>query len=116
MAQVSGTSASTTSRRDRHSDDRSVRDRAFEIASERLATLLVLRQIDRPMRTDEAATWLTEELGIPTSSGQLANLRVTGGGPEFALAGRYPTYTKPALRAYADKRLGRVRRSTSQTP
>jgi hypothetical protein len=110
---MSGTSASTTSRRDRHSDDR-VRDRAFEIASERLATVLVLRQIDRPMRNDEAATWLTEELGVPTSPGQLANLRVTGSGPDFALAGRYPTYTKPALRAYADKRLGRIRRSTSQ--
>jgi hypothetical protein len=111
---MSGTAASTESRRERRSDDRSVRDRAFEIASQRLATVLVLRQIDRPMRTDEAATWLTEELGVPTSAGQLANLRVTGDGPEFALAGRYPTYTKPALRAYADKRLGRVRRSTSQ--
>src|SRR5271170_5586745 len=78
--------------------DRRVRDRAFEIASERLAVVLVLRQVDRPLRNDEAATWLTEELGVPMSPGQLANLRVTGGGPDFALAGRYPTYTKSALR------------------
>jgi hypothetical protein len=91
-----------------------IRDRASEIAAQRLADLLVLRELDRPLRTDEAAVWLREELGVPISPGQLANLRVIGGGPAFQHAGRYVTYTKAALAAYAKERLGGERRSTSQ--
>ena len=76
-------------------------DRAREIAAQRLASLMVLRELDRPLRTDEASVWLTEELGVPVSAGQLANLRVIGGGPAFQYAGRYVQYTKAALAAFA---------------
>jgi hypothetical protein len=72
-----------------------------------------LRQLDRPLRTAEAADYLTAGRGVPTSPGHLANLRVTGGGPTFRRAGRYVTYTVTALDAYAAARLGPEQSSTS---
>src|SRR5882757_629585 len=61
------------------------------------ATVAALRELGRPLRTPEAAFYLTEGRGVPTSPGHLANLRVDGGGPKFHLAGRYPLYTLSAL-------------------
>jgi hypothetical protein len=77
------------------------------------AAVTALRQLDRPLRTDEAAFYLTEGCGVPTSAGHLANLRVVGGGPTFRLAGRFPIYAIPALDAYAEQRIGPEQTSTS---
>jgi hypothetical protein len=72
-----------------------------------------LGKLGRLLRTNEAATYLTDALGIPTSPGHLANLRVTGGGPTFRRAGRYITYAIAALEQYAKKHLGPEQSSTS---
>jgi hypothetical protein len=77
------------------------------------AAVAALRQLNRGMRTEEAAFYLTEGRGVLTSAGHLRNLRVSGGGPAFRLAGRYPIYTIASLDAYADRRIGPERLSSS---
>jgi hypothetical protein len=42
------------------------------------AAVAALRQLGRPLRASEAAFYLTEGCGVPTSVGHLANLRVKG--------------------------------------
>jgi hypothetical protein len=84
-------------------------------SAERTAELRhILKQIKRPLRTNEAADYLTHVRGCPTSPGHLANTRVIGGGPAFAKSGRYVTYTIAALDDYADRRIGPELRSTAR--
>ena len=77
------------------------------------ATITAMRQLNRPLRTDEAAFYLTHGCGDPISKGELANRRVNGGGPAFHRAGRWPVYTIAALDKYAEKRLGPELKTTS---
>src|SRR6266436_6686972 len=77
------------------------------------AAIAAMRQLNRPLRTDEAAFYLTHGCGDPISKGELANRRVNGGGPAFHRAGRWPVYTIAALDAHAQQRLGPELRSTS---
>jgi hypothetical protein len=70
------------------------------------AQIAAMRQLNRPLRTDEAAFYLTHGCGDPISKGELANRRVNGGGPAFHHAGRWPIYTLIALDKYAEKRRG----------
>jgi len=77
------------------------------------AAIAALRQLNRLLRTTEAAFYLTEGRGVPIVAGELANLRVSGGGPAFRKVGRYPVYTIAALDAYADQRIGPEQTSTS---
>jgi hypothetical protein len=60
-----------------------------------------------------AAEFLTS-LGLPTAPATLAKLAVVGGGPEFQKWGRLPVYTEPALRAWAEHRLGKPATSTTE--
>jgi hypothetical protein len=71
-----------------------------------LPAIAAMRQLDRPLRTDEGAFYLTHGCGDPISAGELANRRVNGGGPAFHRAGRWPVYTIAALDKYAKKRRG----------
>jgi hypothetical protein len=77
------------------------------------AAVAAMRQLNRPLRTDEASFYLGQGAGYPLSAGELANMRVTGGGPLFHRAGRWPVYTIEALDAYASERLGPALRTTS---
>jgi hypothetical protein len=77
------------------------------------AHIAAMRQLDRPLRTDEAAFYLTHGRGDPISKGELANRRVNGGGPAFHRAGRWPVYTIAALDKYAERRLGPELKTTS---
>jgi hypothetical protein len=77
------------------------------------ATIAAMRQLNRPLRTDEAAFYLTHGCGDPISAGELANRRVNGGGPAFHRAGRWPVYTIAALDKYAEKRRGPELKTTS---
>jgi hypothetical protein len=77
------------------------------------AVITAMRQLDRPLRTDEAAFYLTHGCGDPISAGELANRRVNGGGPAFHRAGRWPVYTIAALDKYAERRLGPELKTTS---
>ena len=60
-----------------------------------------------------AAHYVRETWGLPCSSKWLAKLAVTGGGPVYRKAGRFPVYTVVDLDAWAESRLGSRRCSTS---
>jgi hypothetical protein len=77
------------------------------------AAVAALRQLGRPLRASEAAFYLTEGCGVPTSVGHLANLRVNGGGPKFQYAGKWPLYNLTALDVHAKKVIGPEQASTS---
>ena len=65
------------------------------------------------LRRAAAAHYVRETWGIPCSSKWLAKLAVTGGGPLYRKAGRFPVYTFDDLDIWAEGRLGSRRRSTS---
>lgn len=65
-------------------------------------------------RRASAAKYLRDRWGLPCSAGTLANLAVSGTGPVYRLAGRFPVYAQNDLDAWAQKRLGKPRRSTSE--
>lgn len=65
------------------------------------------------LRRAAAAHYVRETWGLPCSSKWLAKLAVTGGGPIFRKAGRFPLYTSADLDDWARSRIGVPRRSTS---
>lgn len=67
----------------------------------------------RYLRRADAARYVIETWGIPCSSRWLAKLAVTGGGPVYRKAGRFPIYAPEDLDAWAQQRIGAPRRSTS---
>jgi hypothetical protein len=66
------------------------------------------------LRRRAAAEYLREQRGIPCSEKTLAKLACVGGGPVYRLFGRIPLYTSFDLDAYADSKLGKPVRSTSE--
>src|SRR5262245_46056482 len=70
--------------------------------------------MQNPRRRAPAAQYLRERWGIPCSTGTLANYAVSGAGPIYWLAGRFPVYAEADLDAWA---LGRLSgpRNTSHT-
>ena len=67
---------------------------------------------DNLRRRAQAAQYLRDRWGIPCSAGTLANLAVSGTGPLYRLAGRFPVYAESDLDAWAQERLSTRRRST----
>jgi hypothetical protein len=65
------------------------------------------------MRRREASQYLLDQHGIRLAHATLAKLAVVGGGPPFRVDGRFPVYDRDSLDAYAQVRLGPLRRSTS---
>ncbi len=65
-------------------------------------------------RRSEVPAYLIEAFALQVSESQLAKLAVTGGGPEFHKAGKWPVYSRSALDAWATKRLGPAVRSTAE--
>ena len=65
------------------------------------------------LRRKEAARYLREVHGIPMQPSTLAKLFCIGGGPPAHVMGRFPLYPRVELDAWANKRLGRLRASTS---
>jgi hypothetical protein len=68
----------------------------------------------RRFRRSEACKYLKEVWGIDRSPRTLAKEACQGGGPEMVYAGRFPTYAEPALDTYAQSKLSRPVRSTSE--
>ena len=58
--------------------------------------------------------YLRENRGIPTSEKTLAKLACIGGGPVYRLFGRIPLYLIADLDVYADAKLSKPVRSTSE--
>jgi hypothetical protein len=69
---------------------------------------------ERLLNRAEAAQYLSETWRIPCSVGTLAKLAVIGSGPEFRKAGRTPLYPQDGLDAYAQSKISRRVRSTSE--
>ncbi len=68
------------------------------------------------LRRADAAAYVTTRYGFPCSRQWLAKLAVTGGGPTFRKAGRYPIYKPADLDAWAQARISRPLVSTSDVP
>ena len=62
----------------------------------------------------EAAEYLTEVRGLPTSWRSLQKLACVGGGPVYQIYGNRAVYTNENLDAYAEAKLSSPRRSTSE--
>lgn len=67
----------------------------------------------RYLRRQVAARYIRERWGLPCEPSWLAKLAVTGGGPIFRKAGRFPVYEIAALDSWASTRLSAPMRSTS---
>ena len=78
-------------------------------------TLSANQAARRYLRRAEAANYIHLTFGFPCSRQWLAKLAVIGGGPVFHKAGRTPIYASPDLDRWALARLGRTRKSTSDT-
>jgi hypothetical protein len=65
-------------------------------------------------RNRRQATEYLRANGIPIGRARLAQLAVTGEGPEYQYAGRYPIYTEAALDAWIETRLSAPVRSPSE--
>jgi hypothetical protein len=68
----------------------------------------------RLLRRAEAAKHISEKWGYPCSPQTLAKYAVTGGGPSFRKAGRYPLYHPDDLDQWLSDKLSDPVRSTSQ--
>ena len=66
------------------------------------------------LRRDEAADYLEKIHGQPCNKQYLAKLAVTGGGPAFRKAGKYPLYAPTDLDAWALSRLSPPVHSTAE--
>jgi hypothetical protein len=62
---------------------------------------------------DLASAYLAEK-GLRIAPKTLGKLRVTGGGPAYRKFGRKPVYSIPDLDLWVDRKLGALRRSTSE--
>ena len=66
------------------------------------------------LRRDEAAAYVCKRWGQPCSRGLLAKLAVSGDGPLYRTAGRFPLYSESDLDAWAESRLSEPRRISSE--
>lgn len=66
------------------------------------------------MRRVDAARYIRESRGIPCSQATLAKYAWNGIGPAFRKAGKFPIYSRDDLDAWANQRLGKLVRSTSE--
>jgi hypothetical protein len=70
--------------------------------------------IPQNMRRVDAARYIRETHGIPCAPATLAKYAVRGGGPAFRKAGKFPIYSRDELDSWAEQRLGKLVRSTSE--
>jgi hypothetical protein len=71
---------------------------------------------ERHLRRKEAAKYVADTYNVPCSPKTLAKLAcVSSEGPPFRLAGRFPLYPLSGLDAWAQRKIGPLIRSTSQT-
>ena len=66
------------------------------------------------MRRAEAARYIRETHGIPCTPATLAKYACLGGGPIYRKAGKFPIYARDDLDAWANCRLSKLVRCTSE--
>ena len=69
---------------------------------------------EKRLRRNAAAAYVEETHGIPCAPKTLAKYAVIGGGPIFRKAGKTPLYAAGDLDAWAESRLSKPVRSTSE--
>ena len=69
---------------------------------------------EKRLRRNEAAAYVQQTHGIPCAPKTLAKYAVFGGGPIFRKAGKTPLYMTGDLDAWAESRLSKPVRSTSE--
>jgi hypothetical protein len=67
-----------------------------------------------PLRRNEAAAYIRDRYRLPCADKYLAKLAVTGGGPRFRKASRWPIYDIADLDAWAKARISPKVASTSE--
>ena len=65
------------------------------------------------LRRSQAAQYVVDNFGFPLAAKTLAKMAVTGGGPPFRRAGRFPLYDPIDLDEWAEKKIGPLQSSTS---
>jgi hypothetical protein len=70
--------------------------------------------LQKYLRRADAARYIREAYGIPCVATTLAKYACVGGGPRFRKAGKFPIYARDDLDAWANHRLGKFVRSTSE--
>jgi len=68
------------------------------------------------LRRDDAADYVRHKWSIPCSRSLLAKLAVTGGGPVFRRAGKWPLYQEIDLDAWARSKISGPLNKTSDAP
>jgi hypothetical protein len=68
---------------------------------------------NRLLTREEAAEYLSNVIGLPTSPLTLAKWATVGGGPPYRKAGRRVLYERADLWDWAQEKLGHKRRSSS---
>ena len=71
-------------------------------------------EILNSMRRADAARYIRETYGIPCVATTLAKYACDGCGPAFRKAGKFPIYSRDDLDTWANQRLGKFVRSTSE--
>jgi hypothetical protein len=66
------------------------------------------------LRRRAAAEYLRQHWGVPCSEKTLAKLACVGGGPAYHRFGRIPLYTHAGLDEFAQTKIGKPVRSTSE--
>lgn len=69
----------------------------------------------RNLRRKEASDYLREAYGIPCAPATLAKMVSIGGGPRYHKVNRSPLYPVSELDAWAQRRLGLLRSSSSDS-
>ena len=72
------------------------------------------QSLSMKLRRAEAARYIRDAHGIPCSPATLAKYACIGSGPAFRKAGKFPIYSRDDLDAWAEQRLGKLVRSTSE--
>lgn len=67
----------------------------------------------RYLTRQESASYLSQR-GLPVSKNTLQKFATTGGGPEYAIFGNRALYTPESLDQWAQARLTKSRKSTSE--
>jgi hypothetical protein len=80
----------------------------FDKGAQRMEIPFFLRRID-------AAAYVQSRYSVPCSRHWLAKLAVTGGGPPYRKAGKFPLYAPSDLDDWARSRIGRRQATTADT-
>ncbi len=91
-------------------------DTSSELASAGTPPACLPAHLNKPrLRRIEASEYLLAKFGLTVAPATLAKLVSIGGGPPYHVAVRTPLYPVDQLDIWAEARLGKLRRSSSES-